>query len=143
MYPAVGERGRTFEATLRGRNLTGARALLFECDGIAARILSTRAEAGLSGDKAAGRAADLVRLEISLRADAELGSVGFRVITARGLSNKLTLFVSSERVASDEEAARPLSRFPVMINGRIARAGDVASYTIEAFAGQTLTIESS
>jgi hypothetical protein len=142
IFPAAAERGKTFEAVLRGTNLRGARALMFECDGIEARIRSTAADTSEPRGKALERGPDLVRLEITLHADAELGSVGFRVITARGVSNKLTMFITSERVLSEAEAARPLSTFPVVINGKIPRAGDVHSYTIEASAGQMLTIES-
>jgi hypothetical protein len=142
IYPAAGERGKTFEAALRGANLTGARALMFECGGISARVLYAGAETRGPGEKPPEQATDLLRVEITLRAEAEIGSVGFRVVTPRGVSNRLAIFVTSERVLSDVEAARPLSGFPVLINGKIPRAGDVSSYTVEARAGQTLTIES-
>jgi hypothetical protein len=143
IYPAAGERGKTFEAVVRGTNLAGARALMFECDGVAARILSTAAETGKPGEKASEHAADLLRVEINLRPEVDPGSAGFRVVTPRGVSNKLTIFITSERVLSHVEAGNTLHNFPVLVNGRIARPGDVDSYTMEAAAGQTLTFESS
>lgn len=142
IYPAAGERGKTFEAVVRGTNLAGARALLFECDGVAARVISTAAEPRAPGEKASEHTADLLRVEISMRPEAELGSAGFRVVTPQGVSNKLTIFITSEPVLSHVDAGSALRSFPVVISGRIARAGDVDSYTIEAAAGQTLTIES-
>ena len=117
---------------------------MFECDGVAARVLSTATEkTAIPGEKAPKHATDLLRVEISLRPDADPGSAGFRVVTPRGVSNKLTIFITSEPVLSDSDASRPLHSFPVVINGRIARAGDVNSYTVEASAGQSLTVESS
>ena len=143
IYPGAGERGKTFEAVVRGTNLAGARALMFECDGVDGRVLSAVPETGRPGEKAPEHPSDLLRVEITLRPEADLGSAGFRVVTPRGVSNKLTISIASEPVLSDVEAGNPLSSFPVVINGRIARAGEVNSYTIEASAGQTLTIESS
>jgi hypothetical protein len=39
IYPMTAQRGKTFEAVLRGSNLADARALMFEGDGVEGRIL--------------------------------------------------------------------------------------------------------
>jgi hypothetical protein len=143
IYPMTAQRGNTFEAVLRGSNLSDARSLLFEGKGIEGRIVSQNSEPASGGDETKDRPKDLLKVEINLQAEAGIGSHDFRVITSRGVSNKLALHVTAEPVLDQSGAALPLKHFPVVINGRIARPGDTNSYSIEVTGGETLTFEAS
>ena len=144
----TGQRGKTFEAVLRGSNLADAQALLFDGEGVETRILSVNPEPPVDGeeapkDRSKEPSKDLLEVRITLSAEAPLGPRDFRVITPRGVSNKLALHVTAEPVLSETDAALPLKRFPVVINGRIAHPGDTNSWSIEVTGGETLTFEAS
>jgi hypothetical protein len=142
IYPMTGQRGRTFEAALRGSNLADVRALMFEGGGVEARILSVNADQPDAGNEAAkDHPAELVKVQFAIHAETATGRHAFRVITPRGVSNELALYVTSEPVLNEVDATRPLKRFPIVINGRIAHPGDTISYSIEVTGGETLTFE--
>jgi hypothetical protein len=144
IYPMTAQRGKTFEAVLRGSNLADARALMFEGDGVEGRILSQNSESPLAGeDTAKARPKDLLKVRITLEAEAGVGQHDFRVITPRGVTNKLTFHVTAEPVLDDSDATLPLKHFPVVVNGRIAKPGDTNSYSIEVGGEGTLTFEAS
>lgn len=138
IYPFGGRRGTTFDAVVRGSDLAGARAVAFEGNGIEARILGVDAEPPAPGEKA-GK--DLIRLRVMLAPDAEIGERDFRIVTPRGVSNKIALDVSADPVLQEIEATGPLRRFPVVINGRLERPGESDTYWIEVAAGETLSFE--
>jgi hypothetical protein len=138
IYPMTAQRGNTFEAVLRGSNLADARSLIFEGAGVEARILSQSPEQAIAGEEVTK---DLLKVQITLEANAAAGPHDFRVITARGVSNEFAIQVTADSVLDDHAAALPLKRFPVVINGRIAHPGDTNSFSIEVTAGETLTFE--
>jgi hypothetical protein len=131
IYPGGGQRGTAFDAEVRGANMAGARCVLFDGSGVEAKILGGGEEA----DK------ELLRLQITVGADATSGRHSFRIVTARGVSNRSFLSVSAEPVLQEAEVNGQLRQFPVIINGRIASPGESDSYWIEASAGETLTFE--
>lgn len=140
IYPADGQRGTAFQAALRGSCLSGARLVMFEGTGVEARVLAP-VPGGPPGEDA-GK--ETLQLQVTMAADAQPGPHEFRIVTARGVSNKMTLEVAAEPVLPEETAsAAPLRRFPVVIQGRIARPGESDAYWIEAAAGETLTFEAS
>ena len=136
IYPFAGQRGTAFDAVIRGSDLAGARVVVFEGSGIEGRILGVETEPAATGEKS-GR--DAVRMQMKLAADAEIGRRDFRVVTARGVSNKIALDVAGDAVLQKNQASGPLRRFPLIINGRIDRPGEGDTYWIEAGAGETLT----
>ncbi len=144
IYPAGGQRGTTFQAVLRGSGLAGARLVMFEGQGIEARVLGLDPE-GLPAEEAGKEAPkhaskEVLRLQVTIAAEANPGAHDFRIVTERGVSNKIPLAVVAEPVLQETtSAAAPLRRFPMVINGRIALPGESDSYWIEAAAGETLT----
>jgi hypothetical protein len=135
IYPAAAQRGTTFQAQLRGTSLAGAQ-VAFEGEGIEARVLSLEPE---SPAEPAAKA--VLRLQVSVAADASLGRRDFRVVTPRGVSSKVPLDVLTEPVLQETSGHATLRQFPLVINGRIAQPGDTDSYWIEVSAGETLTLE--
>jgi hypothetical protein len=126
IYPGGGQRGTAFDAELRGSNMAGARCVVFEGTGVEARILG---------------GGEVLRLNITVGADASTGNHRFRIVTERGVSNRISFGVSAEPVLPESEAKAPIRQFPVIINGRLAQPGASDSYWIEAAAGATLTFE--
>jgi hypothetical protein len=142
IYPMAGQRGKTFDAILRGANLRDAQALLFEGAGVEARILSVTPGLSVEGEESLkGRGTDLAKVQITTFAEAVTGPHFFRVVTPRGISNRLALHVTSDPVLNEAEAALPIKHFPVVVNGQIARPGDTNSYSIAVAEGETLTFE--
>jgi hypothetical protein len=146
VFPMAVQRGNTADVVVRGSNLSDARALVFEGDGINARILSIETdEPAAAKETAMDRQSHLLKIQLTIHAEAVAGMHAFRVVTSRGLSNASTLHVTAEPVLQgadkSDAAAHPLSRFPVVVNGRIAHPGDTNSYWIEVGAGETLTFE--
>ena len=140
IYPVSGQRGSTFETIIRGSNLADARAVIFEGSGAEARVISVTSEPKAAGETTAK---DSLKAEVLLAPDSAVGDHEFRVITPFGVSNKLPLRVSAERVLDAGGAAEPLKQFPVMINGRIPQPGSTGSYWIEVADGDTLTFDAS
>ncbi len=138
IYPVAAQQGTTFEASLRGSGLVGARDILFEDAGLEARILRSEADPE-SPDKDSPK--DLLRLQVAVSPDAKPGRHDFRVVTPRGVSNKIPVDVVTEPVLDESSESSPLRRFPVVVNGRIAHAGECDSFWIEAGAGQILTLQ--
>src|SRR6266576_3945788 len=126
IYPAGGQVGTAFDAELRGSNMAGARSVIFESSGVEAQLLG---------------GGEVLRLKITVRPDASTGPHRFRIVTERGVSNRISLAVSAEPVLPESEAKAPIRQFPVIINGRLSQPGASDSYWIEAAAGETLTFE--
>ena len=133
IYPAALSRGGSLEAIVRGSDLAGARALVFDRPGISA--------AALAVEKAAEEKHELFRVRITVAADAAPGARELRVLTPKGVSNAIPLHVVDEPVIDESQAADPLKRFPLVINGRISEPGETDAFWIEAAAGETLSFE--
>ncbi len=132
VYPFGAQNGRTYEATVRGSNLKGARGLWFPQAGVRGRVLSVN-----SSDETN----DLLRAEFTVEGGASSGPHGFRVVTPAGVSNEIELEVSGAVPILEGVPDQTISRFPINIAGRIAKSGDVNSYPISVPAGQTFTME--
>ncbi len=133
VFPAALPRGGSFEATVRGSDLAGARALVFDRPGVSA--------AALGMEKASEEKQELFRIRVTVAADAAMGRREVRVLTPKGVSNAITLHVVDEPVIDEAQAADSLKRFPVVINGRISEPGETDAFWIEAAAGETLSFE--
>jgi len=147
IFPLGGQRGSTFEAEVRGKNLDGVSALWFLQPGFRAEI--KKIECAVVDAKAAN-ASDLMEPNCSIQAqveigqDVETGRHSLRLVSARGMSNSLSIRVSPE--APLVETGRPHSRswqaqplnIPVLLNGKISKKGELDYYTFDAQQGQEL-----
>lgn len=140
LYPFGFQRGTTVDVVIRGSDLAGARAVAFEGGGIEGRVLGVDTEQLLPGENARKQ---VVRVQLTVAPEASIGKHYLRAVTAQGISNKITLQVLAEPVLEETGISGPLRRFPVVINGRIARPGESDCYWVEVAAGSSLTFEAS
>jgi len=146
IYPLGGQAGASYKAQIRGVKLRDAQALWFEMDGIQARIDDVQSDP--EGDPNATTPSDLVNVHLIIAPAAKPGSHLFRVVTKQGVSNAISLRVTNERtipepesLTGDPDHAPKLDAFPMVVNGRIAKKGEVDYYRFDAQAGETLCFE--
>jgi hypothetical protein len=125
--PLTGQAGTTYTAAIRGTVLARSQSLQFSGTGVRARVLRVEP--------------DLVHVEMSLDAEAAPGDHAFRVLTADGITNQISMRVARNRVVAETDVTDTLERFPTVVTGRIASRGETDSYWIRAETGQTLTFE--
>ncbi len=127
-YPFTGECGKSFVTTIRGANL-GARRLCF---------WKTPPEAAAIPFTATIESADaeLVKLHVQVDAGTKAGRYLFRLITPKGVSNTLPLFVVSQPVSAEPEGSHetPAHRDP-----RYKTAGDSAAAVSTSTVRLTIT----
>ncbi|HET9321069.1 MAG TPA: hypothetical protein VFO27_14880, partial [Bryobacteraceae bacterium] len=118
----------------------------FEQDGIEARIDNVQRDP--EADPNATTPPDLVNVHLVIAHAAKPGSYLFRVVTRQGVSNAISLQVTNERTVAeaenltgDPEHAPRLDAIPIVVNGRIAKKGEVDYYRFDAQAGETLSFE--
>ena len=148
IYPLGEQPGATYEAAIRGVTLQEAQAIWFETDSIHASIERVDREPG--SDAKSATPTDVVTIHVKVDAAAKPGSYPFRVVTKRGVSNAISMRVTSERtiaepedLTGEPEHAPRLSGFPLVVNGRIAKKGEVDYYWFEARPGEELSFEAS
>jgi hypothetical protein len=141
IFPISGTRGTTFEAFVRGTNLKDARDIWFEATGMSARVMGLESEA----EDARGRKADLLRVELSIGENSAGRERRFRVITPRGLSNALAVYIHEERVLREldkphdlPKQAQAVGPVPVAVQGQIAQVGEVDFYSFNVKAGEEI-----
>ena len=158
IFPLGGSPASRFEAVVRGENLEGVHAVSFDCRNVTAEIKEVReVEAGESESEPDAPAAKKeqeqpktvheVRLGIEITPGAEVGAHALRLVTPRGVSNALWLMVDSEPVIleTDEPHAtlpetQPVT-FPVIVNGKLAKPGELDYYSFQVARGQELQLE--
>jgi len=130
VYPAGGQRGTTFEATVYGTNLQGASAVRISGHDVMGLVVQ-------------GGKADSTRIAVTIAKDAELGERDFRVGTPGGVSNRYRFVVDDLPELNETEPntepgqAQRLDSLPVLINGQITEP-DRDFFRFKARAGQTL-----
>jgi hypothetical protein len=146
VYPLGDQAGASYAATIRGVALREAQAIWFETDSIHARVDKVDREP--ESDPSASTPTDLVNIHVTVDSTAKPGSYPFRVVTKQGVSNAVSMRVTSARTimemegsAEDPEHAPRLSGFPLVVNGRIAKKGEVNYYSIETQPGEELSFE--
>jgi hypothetical protein len=146
IYPLGGQPGAVYEATIRGVALREAQAVWFETDSIHARV--DKADRDPESDPNASTPTDVVHIQVTLDSTAKPGSYPFRVVTKQGVSNAASMRVTSERTVMEIESstgepehAPRLSGFPLVVNGRIAKKGEVDYYSFETQPGEELSFE--
>ena len=151
IFPLGGQSGTVAEMVIRGKTLDGTYAVWFDTEGLKARVegieetefkefeFRTRSWETRPGHRV------LVRLEID--GSTEAGTYSLRVVSRRGVSNKLPFRVTSDPVLAETEAFHQSPseaqqvRFPVVVNGKLSQKGELDYYGFEVADGQELTFE--
>ena len=155
IFPQAGRNGTTLEAEILGENLEGAHTVWFKAGDLHATIKNIEliepkkkretSEAESEAKEKSARHRVLLRLEI--HSTAPVGTHSLRVVAPGGISNALRFHVVDKPVLPETEAThdRPYQAqkvsFPVVVNGRIEKGGEVDYYTFEAAKGQQLAFE--
>jgi hypothetical protein len=149
IWPVGMERGNTSTFTLEGRNLSGAKAVIFDAPGITAKISNiTDLPEEAAGRKFSTAAAvplakkQSALLEITVSKDVPPDVYRFRVLTGLGTTNMLPLAVGSlpEVKASEKSAAQSVT-LPATLVGTIAAPGDSNRYQFDGKAGEDVVFE--
>lgn len=147
LHPFAG-RG-AFTVTVRGNGLSDANAVFLEgAAPFSAAIEKTEAEPPGENTGRNRTPFDLVRVRIDARADAKPGRYLFRLVTPRGASNALPVYITELAVEPEPpgshetpESAIAITQVPAVHTGRIARRGETDYFAFEAKAGETLSFE--
>jgi hypothetical protein len=146
VYPLGNQPGATYEATIRGVLLRDTQAIWFEADCIHAHV--DKVDRDPESDPSAATPTDVVNVHVTVDPTAKPGSYPFRVVTEQGVSNAASMRVTAERAilemegsTGEPEHAPRLSGFPMVVNGRIAKKGEVDYYSFETQPGEELSFE--
>lgn len=129
IYPLTGQREHTYEAVIRGTNLTAAQALFFRDPDIHARVLRVEDEQDRN---------QLLHIEVAIGSKAATGPQKVRVVTAAGTSNEIVLRVA-DRAVIVEPADHTIQALPATVTGKISESGETDDYWFEVSAGQSVT----
>src|SRR5262245_34877638 len=81
IFPLAGQAGKSWEATVRGLNLTSAYAVQFQTEELHAEVLSEEPE-----PPGPGQPAHVVRLRVSAESRVAAGRHELRIVTPQGIS---------------------------------------------------------
>jgi len=159
VWPAGMERGTTATFTLDGRNLSGARAVIFDSPGLTARVTEVtdlpekitgpRAGVDLGAQVPLGKK-QTAKLEVTVAKDVSPGIHRFRIQTPLGTSDMAVLDVGSlpeiaENPKPESAQAMPSAAqavtLPATIVGTIQTPGDTDSYQFTGRAGEQLVAQ--
>ncbi len=150
-------RGTTVEMTVEGLNLARASAIYFSEPGVTGRVLRVKElpdgpdiRLGSNGtpstiDVGPLPPRNLVTVEVEVAPDAEIGPVGFRLLTPLGTSPEGRFLVEPYygEAADKEPNDTPEDAFetflPAILAGTISKPGDVDYYKIQVRAGEQLS----
>ena len=152
LAPLGGQVGSSLEVEVRGKFLAGASAAWMGHDAFEARVKSVEVAPppAAEGDDKAKSKNDgeyRVRLQIDIAPDASPGPHPLRLVAPGGVSNRLYLQIHEDPVIA--ESSRPHQKpataqpvvVPVVVNGSIARQGELDYYSLEASKGQEVAFE--
>lgn len=148
IHPFTGQRGTTFEATVRGNGLAAASAAITAKAPFTIAVEGIETEAASESSNPKRSRMDLVKVRIQVSPDAKPGRYPIRLITPNGISNALPLHIVDLPVLPEpagehetQDSAVVISKLPVTYAGRLARRGEADYYSFHAEAGQVLTFE--
>ncbi len=130
VYPAGGQRGTTFEATVFGTNLQAASTVHISGRDVIGMILP-------------GGKPDSTRIAVTIARDAVLGERDLRLLTPGGVSNRYRFIIGDLPEITESEPntepgqAQRLDTLPVLVNGQITEP-DRDFFRFKGRAGQTL-----
>jgi len=149
-------RGTTVELTVEGLNLAKASAIYFSQPGVTGKILRVKELPDLPenrlGSNGTPSTIDLgplpprnqVTVEVEVSPDAEIGPVGFRLLTPLGTSPEGRFLVepyygeSADKEPNDTPETAVETYLPAILTGTISKPGDVDYFKIQVEAGQQL-----
>ncbi len=153
IWPVGMERGSTATFTLDGRNLSGAKAVIFDVPGITAKVtrITDLPEEAASGKFSTEAAVPLAKkqsasLEITVAKDVPPGVYRFRVRTPLGTTNMVPLAIGSLPEMKKSEKSGNTARsqpvvLPATMVGTIAAPGDSDRYDFDGKAGEDVVFE--
>ena len=154
-FPLVGKQGSSWDLEVRANALEGTYAVWFDCDALRAIVkevqpidLDAEKQDPRTSKKAKKpRKGQRVLLEVQSDPGTTLGSHMFRLVSNRGVSNALSLYVTAENVVMEQSSPSLLPgefqrvTWPTMVAGRISMEGEVDYYAVEVPAGRDLLFE--
>ena len=154
LFPLGGQPGTSFEVRIRGENLGSVYGVWFDCDALEAEVrkIEKTVEEVDVVQQAGTTAKDTkefqhVVLKLHVDGKAAVGAHTFRLVSRQGLSNPLSLLVNPEPQVHEREQSinSPSSaqhiQFPVVVNGRLGRPGELDYYAFEVAEGEHLRFE--
>ncbi|MBL8292221.1 MAG: hypothetical protein JNN08_10315, partial [Bryobacterales bacterium] len=120
LYPFSVPRGKTTKVQVRGSALGGARAVVFNESGIAARIVKLEP----------GDPADVAHVEFTVAGNARVGGRALRVVASAGVTNEIPVQIVEGPTAAEEEASA--AGAGQIENGRLATRGEMDQFWHEA-----------
>ena len=153
IWPVGMERGSTATFTLDGRNLSGAKAVIFDAPGITAKIsqITDLPEEKASGKFSTSAAVPLAKkqsalLEITVAKDVPPDVYRFRVQTPLGTTNMVPVAIGSlPEVKKNENSGNTAVPQPVALPatmvGTITAPGDKDRYEFDGKAGEDVVFE--
>jgi hypothetical protein len=154
LFPLGGQPGTSIEVRIRGENLESVYGVWFDCDALAAEVrkIEKTVEEVDVVQQAGTTAKDTkqfhhVVLKLHVDDKAAVGAHTLRLVSRHGLSNPLSLLVNPE--PQIHESAQSINspssaqhiEFPVVVNGRLGRPGELDYYTFEVAEGEHLRFE--
>ena len=152
VVPIGGRVGSSLEVEVRGKYLAGTYAAWLSHDSFQAKIKSVEVlEPSAAGDVAKKPPKDdseyRVLLQITISPNANPGSRSLRVVSPRGVSNRIYFQIYDDPVMAETEQphhmpaqAQPVA-VPVVVNGRIGRQGELDYYSLDITEAQELAFE--
>jgi len=159
VFPVGISRGTTVELTVEGLNLAKASAIYFSQPGITGKILRVKELPDLPenrlGSNGTPSTVDLgplpprnqVTVEVEVSPDAEIGPVGFRLLTPLGTSPEGRFLIepyygeSADKEPNDTPETAVETFLPAILTGSISRPGDLDYFKIHVDAGQQLVFQ--
>ncbi len=155
VFPLGGRQGSTVQAEVRGNFLEGAYAVWFDAGSLSGRLLEVDEakeqvkEKGYALQEAPEKppAVYRVRIEVEVPRTAHLGVHSLRLVSPGGISDTVPFRVVNEPVVSGEGEPHPSVgqaqpvKFPVIIYGKLEKAGELDYYSFHAGAGQELSFQ--
>jgi hypothetical protein len=146
IWPVGMERGSTATFSLEGRNLSGAKAVIFDAPGITAKISQITdlpVEAAGHGFSTAAAVPQAKKqsamLEVTVTKGVAPDLYHFRVQTPLGTTNMLPLDIGSlPEVKKSEKTGAQTAVLPATLVGTIAAPGDSDRYEFDGKAGEDL-----
>lgn len=157
IWPAGMPRGATATFTLDGRNLSGAKEVIFDAPGMTGKVAEiTDVPEKIAGPRAGVDLGAIVplakkqtaKIEVTVAKDVEPGIHWFRVHTPLGTSGLVVLDIgalpeakAAAKPPADSGAEPELVRLPATLVGTIAAPGDTDSYRFEGKAGEEIVFQ--
>ncbi len=159
VFPLGAQQGTEIELEIRGEALDGAYAVVFDSEGLKARVRDVaeiEPEVEGSDDPSVDPAKEeegkpppifQVSVRITIDPSVPAGVHSFRLVSPRGVSNALRFRVDERVVAAEADTphssmmdAQPVA-IPAILNGTISRHGELDYYVFEAGSTQDLAFE--